>query len=116
MSMKLDPMGFSSRSKIVPSIAGVTPVIERTEGEKIALARKFLEKRSFVVLTSLVTRADVAAYLGCSVSSLMRIIEQGVFPTPYNIAASKSSIRARNTPRWKVEDITKWLESTKNDR
>lgn len=88
------------------------PAIQKTEGEKIALAKAFLEKRGYLVSQSLVNRQQVAEYLGCSVGAVNNLMEREDFPRPFDICALKKSIdQKRTTPRWRFVEIINWLES-----
>lgn len=88
------------------------PAIQRTEGEKIALAKAFLEKRGYLVSQSLVNMGQVADYLGCSKQNVHRLMECEDFPRPFDTCALKTSIdHKRTTPRWRFVEIINWLES-----
>ena len=104
----------SVKSTLVATVDGPRPSIERTEGEKIMLARMYLEKRGFVVTRSLVTIAEVANFLGCSRPTVLRLRNEPDFPAAFDIMSGRSNITAqRSTPRWRMSDIVDWLEGRK---
>ena len=115
-TMKFESLGSSVGSKLIPRRHGAMPAIERTEGEKIKLARLFLEKRGFVILCDLMTASTVCAYLGCSRSHLDNLIDGSDFPKPFNLSAAKTNIdSSRAYPRWKSRDVMDWIESRKTE-
>lgn len=111
MTMKFQSLGSSVGSKLFHRTQGGVPAMERTEGEKIVIARKYLEARHFVVLPLLVTRKDVCAYLGCSEGHLHNLMETDDFPKPFDIGAGRKKITSRIVPRWRMPDIVAWVEA-----
>jgi len=104
----------STQSKLIASVQGSRPAIERTEQEKVRIAKAFLEKRGHFVLPALMRRDDVIAYLGCSIGHLNNLRENADFPQPFDINAAKKSIEhTRQNPRWRTNDVITWLESRK---
>jgi predicted DNA-binding transcriptional regulator AlpA len=108
---KFQHLGSSVGSKVIPRGQGGVPAFERTEGEKIALARKYLESRNFVVLPYLVTRKEVCAYLRCSEGHLNNLLSETDFPEPFDVGAIKNNINSRTQPRWKMSEVSDWMNS-----
>ena len=93
---------------------GQRPAIERTEIEKIKLAKKFLENRGYFVFSKLIDKSSVANYLGCSLNTVKNLEESGDFPKPFDVHAQRKSIdHTRRAPRWRIDDIETWLETRK---
>jgi predicted DNA-binding transcriptional regulator AlpA len=93
--------------------AGVKPIpaIQKTDGEKIRIATKFLESRGFTVSrgAQLLSRSQLAEYLGCSSAHVDNLTNSGSLPRPMNIGNALSKTPQK---RWRLSDIERWLEST----
>ena len=112
--MKFENQASSVGSKLIPRCHGPTPAIERTEGEKIRLARLFLEKRGFTILPDLWPAKTVCLYLGCSRPHLENLVNDSDFPKPFDLSATRTNINSnRSFPRWKSQDVMGWIESRK---
>jgi len=83
---------------------------KRSDGEKTAIARTFLENRGFIVIRPLMTAKDVAAFLGVTTATVANHIQNTHdFPRPYNVGTMFS----RSANRWKAEEVSAWFESRK---
>ena len=88
-----------------------TPAIQRTTGEKIRIAKVFLEQHDFVVLPNLVKKRVVAEMLGCSEGHLENLRQEPDFPRPFDIGSAKRHIESSHTsPRWRAMEIAAWIE------
>jgi predicted DNA-binding transcriptional regulator AlpA len=92
------------------------PAIIKTEGEKLQLARSFLERRGFCVTERLLNKDEVCELLGCSRSHIGVLARAGDFPIPYDIGAFKAHIDVKRIrPRWRHSDIEAWLRSRRKE-
>lgn len=88
------------------------PAMERTEGEKIRLARLFLEKRGFVVLPDLISKQEIALLLRCSSQHVTNLMEATDFPAPFDLNAGKTHIDNKKIfGRWSASQVLEWVES-----
>lgn len=102
----------STPSKIIPSIVGGKPLIERTDGEKIRICKTYLEKHNYVVVGSLMTRAEVCAFLQVSGQHINNLLASASFPKPIDVGSKRKCIDSNHRMlRWRTSDITAWVES-----
>ena len=89
------------------------PAIVKTEGEKIRLAKTFLDNRGFTVSKNLVDMEFIASYLNCSIGNIRNLRNDDDFTKPLNIGSERLTIKSRPAPRWRMSDIDDWLELRK---
>lgn len=100
-------------STLVKTNQGQKPLIERTEGEKIRIATKYLEQHGYHVLTRFITRSDIANILGVSMQHVVNLSECDDFPKPIDIGGTRRNITSRITARWLVKDFESWIAGRK---
>lgn len=111
--MRFDNQGSSfSTPGVKRGGARGIPAIQRTTGEKIRIARTFLEQHEFVVLPKLIKRPVIAEMLGCSEGHIDNLRQEPGFPRPFDIGSAKRHIESVHTsPRWSSVEIVAWIES-----
>lgn len=82
--------------------------IQKTDGEKIRIATRFLESKGFKVTRgeTLLTKNELAELLKCSTAHIDNLTKSESLPKPMNIG---NALAKAVQKRWKMSDIEKWL-------
>lgn len=104
-----------SGSKLLNQHQGPRPSFERTEGEKITLAKTFLEKRGLAVMDKMISVAQIAGIAGCTTAHILNLSHNDpTFPKGHDIACRMRDHEPnRKYLRYSSMEVKAWIESRK---